>query len=303
MPPERIVGESIAALLEQIRRDLGPDAMILEVRKISTAAGPRYQALAVGAAGYFVSPPAATASVPSRAGEPGSRRHGGLLRTIRILQGGKKRPTSAEGLAERIALVGPTGAGKTTTLAKLAHHPRAFGGRSVGLLCLDTFRIGAVEQSHIYAQLSNLPLEVVYDPGELSPALHRLQDREVLLIDTAGRGPLARNDREATRGLLNLLNPTEVHLVLPAGIRPAFARQIVTEHRPLGITHLLPTKVDECPDDDWLFHLAARTGLPIRWVAGGHRVPDDLFDASAEGGWDRREHDPYAAFGVTRGTA
>jgi flagellar biosynthesis GTPase FlhF len=299
MQPERLIGTSIASVLEQARVSLGPDALILEVRKVSTPAGPRYLALAVRPGEGVESVADSPVPHPASDGtaERGSR---GLVRSIRILSRAKQEPG---GLAERIALVGPTGAGKTTTIAKLAHHQVAFGARRVGLLCLDTYRVGAIEQSRIHAKLAGLPIEVVYDPADLSPALHRLRDQEVLLIDTAGRGPLAQSDRYATRRLLDLLNPTEIHLVIPAGVRPSFGRRIVLEHRPLGVTHLLPTKMDECPDDDWVFRLAARESLPIRWVAGGHRVPDDLYDASVEGGWGPEGIGYRAAHGAARGTA
>src|SRR5262249_4279501 len=77
-----------------------------------------------------------------------------------------------------IALVGPTGAGKTTTMAKLANHSQAFGGRRVGILCLDTYRIAGVEQARQYAELSKLPFEVAWDTAGLARALRRLKDCE-----------------------------------------------------------------------------------------------------------------------------
>ncbi|MCC6650895.1 MAG: hypothetical protein IT348_07090, partial [Candidatus Eisenbacteria bacterium] len=90
-----------------------------------------------------------------------------------------------------VALVGPTGAGKTTTMAKLANHPQAFGGRRVGMLGLDTYRIGGVEQARQYAELSRLPFEVAWDSRDIERAMKRLKDCEVVLVDTPGRGPRA----------------------------------------------------------------------------------------------------------------
>ncbi len=175
-----------------------------------------------------------------------------------------------------IALVGPTGAGKTTTVAKLANHPQAFGGHAVGLLGLDTYRVGAIEQSRIYAELSRLPLEVVYEAGELPRAMRRLAGCDVVLVDTAGRGPRSRGDSAATRAMLSGLEPLEVHLTLPAGLQPRLARRVVDDYRGHGLTHLLPTKLDEFPEDTSFFELSAACGLPVRWLTDGQEVPADL---------------------------
>ena len=175
-----------------------------------------------------------------------------------------------------VALVGPTGAGKTTTIAKLATHPQAFGGRRVGMLCLDTYRIGGVEQSRQYAELARLPFEVVWEAKDIARAMRRLRECAVVLVDTPGRGPRAAGDlREMQERLLEIA-PHEVHLVLPAGLQRSLARGVVSAHLPLGVTHLLPTKLDEYPDERGLFELARQFALPMRWLADGQEVPRDL---------------------------
>jgi flagellar biosynthesis protein FlhF len=178
-----------------------------------------------------------------------------------------------------IALVGPTGAGKTTTIAKLANHPLAFAGQRVGLICLDTYRIGAVEQSKQYAELSKMPLEVVWDAGDVAHAMKRLRDCDVILVDTPGRGPRASADLRDTQARLLELTPDEVHMVLPAGLQPALARRVVSAHLALGVTHLLATKLDEFPDERGVFELAAQFALPMRWLTDGQEVPRDLQSA------------------------
>jgi flagellar biosynthesis protein FlhF len=175
-----------------------------------------------------------------------------------------------------VALVGPTGAGKTTTIAKLANHPQAFGGQRVGMLCLDTYRIGGVEQSRQYAELAKLPFEVVWEAKDIARAMRRMRDCAVVLVDTPGRGPRAAADLRETQERLLAIMPDEVHLVLPAGLQRSLARRVVSVHLPLGVTHLLATKLDEYPDERGLFELARQFGLPMRWITDGQEVPRDL---------------------------
>jgi flagellar biosynthesis protein FlhF len=175
-----------------------------------------------------------------------------------------------------LALVGPTGAGKTTTIAKLANHPDVFRGCAVGLICLDTYRVGGIEQARIYAEISGLPMEVAYESGEIEGVLRRLNDRAVLLVDTPGRGPRGKEDVASTIALIQRLRPSEVHLTIPAGLHPRQIQRQIAAYRPFGITHLLATKIDECPEDDGLFRIAKDQGLSVRWFTDGQEVPMDL---------------------------
>jgi flagellar biosynthesis protein FlhF len=148
-------------------------------------------------------------------------------------------------------------------------------------VCLDTYRVGAVEQSRIYAEIARLPLEVVYEAREMSAAMHRLRRCDIVLIDTAGRGPRATGDLEATRRQLEPAAPDEVHLVIPAGLHPSRARRVLADFQPRGVTHVLVTKLDEFPGDHGLFALAREFGFTTRWVTDGQDVPGDLRVADA----------------------
>ncbi len=185
----------------------------------------------------------------------------------------------AAGRPALFAFVGPTGAGKTTTIAKLANHAEVFGTRPVGLLSLDTYRIGAIEQTRIYGDLSKLPVEIVYETRQIAGALKRLRQCEVILIDTAGRGPRGHADAAETRAQLRELRPDEVHLALPSGLRESQARRVLEAHVPYGVTHLLASKHDEDPADTLAFDLATEYGVPMRWIADGQDVPADLRSA------------------------
>jgi flagellar biosynthesis protein FlhF len=264
VPPETFTGAELPALFAQARSSLGAEAVVLAVRRRGTLF--ELEAAAGGEA---------AARARSRAGAPRLAADGRAQSAMRPAW-----PSPATDGPAIIALVGPTGAGKTTTIAKLANHPAVFGGRAVGLLSLDTYRIGAVEQSRVYAELSGLPLEVVYEEAELGGALRRLRDRDVVLVDTPGRSPRRRQDLSALKAQLGVLSPVETHLALPAGLQAAHARELLAAHRGLGVTHLLATKLDECPGDGVLFELALEQGLPMRWVADGQEVPRDLEHAA-----------------------
>jgi flagellar biosynthesis protein FlhF len=247
MPLETLAGPEISALMAQAQQRLGPDAVILSVCR----AGRLFELVAAD---------------PETAAQH---------------ERGPAAAPAREGGSRIIALVGPTGAGKTTTIAKLANHPRVFGKQSVGLLCLDTYRIGGAEQLRIYAELSHLPIEVCYDEEDLAGALRRLEDCELILVDTAGRGPRGAADQAATRAQLARLRPDEVHLTLPAGLQPPLVEQLVREYQSRGVTHLLATKLDEYPEEQTTFQLAHAIGLPMRWVTNGQTVPDDIGPAPA----------------------
>ncbi len=214
---------------------------------------------------------APSARTPEIAPSPAPRARRGFAWPFRA-----ERARAASRRPRVIALVGPTGAGKTTTIAKLANHPQAFAERRVGWLCLDTYRIGGVEQARQYAELSKLPFEVAWDVKDVVRALHRLRACDVVLVDTAGRGPRAAADLRATQERLLAIAPDEVHLVIPAGQQRTLAHRTITAHLPLGVTHLLPTKLDEFPDERGLLELARQFALPMRWVADGQEVPRDL---------------------------
>lgn len=251
MTPETFTGPSVPALLARAQRRLGPDALVLGVHRLARG----YQLIACRQA---------DAPLPSPRPD----------RPLRPVGATGFRPgLGRDGQPFLLAVVGPTGAGKTTTIAKLATHPGVFGGRRVGLLGLDTYRIGAVEQLQSYAEIARLPCEVVYEGDDIPRALKRLRECRVILVDTPGRGPHRQDDSATVRHWLRQLDPAEVHLALPAGQLPAVGRRLLATFRRSGVTHVLATKVDECPEDTTPYDLAVEAGLAMRWQTDGQDVP------------------------------
>lgn len=175
-----------------------------------------------------------------------------------------------------VAFVGPTGAGKTTTLAKLAAHLAVNKQKAVSLLTADTYRIAAIDQIRAFADIVNIGLQVVFDPAEVAQALAGCANDDIVFVDTAGR---SRTNAEHMRELevfLAALKPDEIHLVLSASTKDSDLRQTVERFRGLGINRLLFTKVDETASLGNVFNTVTTCGIPVSYFATGQSIPDDI---------------------------
>ncbi len=158
-----------------------------------------------------------------------------------------------------VALVGPTGVGKTTTIAKLAAGFRLEQKRRVGLLTIDTFRIAAVQQLKAYAEIMDLPMKVVEQPEQMGHALESLGDVDLVLIDTAGRSPRSDVRIDQLVDLLKAAQPDETHLVLSATCSAAVVQTVLEGFAHARPTAAILTKLDE-------------TSQHRRRAVGDHRI-------------------------------
>ncbi len=189
-----------------------------------------------------------------------------------------RHDADGDGLPTRkiVAFVGPTGVGKTTAAAKLAASLVLQKKKKVVLLTTDTFRIGAVEQLKTYAGLIGVPFRVVSQASDLPHAFREYDQRDYILLDTAGRG---QRDLAAVQDLLQFLQSSqeiERHLVLSATTKPADMRDIVDRFGTCNPDRLLFTKLDETSTFGSIFNELVRTQKPVAYVADGQRVPEDL---------------------------
>jgi len=179
------------------------------------------------------------------------------------------------------ALIGPTGVGKTTTIAKLAAAYK-FRHMDVALVTLDSYRIAAVEQLRTYAEILEIPLTVVLTPAEFVEALRQYRSKDVVLVDTAGRSQRDRLKMDELRAFLDAGRPDEVHLVASATTTRRGLAEVVSRFVLLARDRLILTKVDEAATLGPVLDLLMPGGLALSYVTTGQRVPDDIEPAAPE---------------------
>lgn len=181
-----------------------------------------------------------------------------------------------------IACMGPTGAGKTTTLAKLAARARLDLGRSVGVISLDTFRVGAVEQWQRYAALMGIPFQAAADRASFRRALAEMS-ADIVLVDTAGRSAPTSSWvlPECLSGLPEDILKHAL-LVLPAWLRASDVTRILSLYEAPQPTEVVITKLDETIEAGGVMHAALPESIPIAYLCNGPRVPEDIREASVE---------------------
>ncbi len=175
-----------------------------------------------------------------------------------------------------VALVGPTGVGKTTTVAKLAANFKLAHGARVGLVTVDTYRIAAVEQLKTYAEIIDLPLSVVGDPSEMPRALDELGGVDLVFIDTAGRSPRDEVKIRELAEFLRQARPDEIHLVLSAVAGQRSLKAAVDRFAAVQVDRLILTKLDEADSLGGVLGLLVTSSRPVSYLTTGQAVPDDI---------------------------
>ena len=175
-----------------------------------------------------------------------------------------------------VALIGPTGVGKTTTIAKLAAKLKLDERRSVGLITIDTYRIAAVDQLRRYADIIKTPLKVVDNPEDLREAIASLSNCDFILIDTAGRSPKDMLKLNELKNFLEAACPDEVHLVLSTVVSRECAELAVERFADVRFDKLIFTKLDEARHVGTVFNVVRSVKKPLSYVTTGQDVPADI---------------------------
>lgn len=201
-----------------------------------------------------------------------------LMKIIKVTGGIRHEPERQK----IVALVGPTGVGKTTTVAKLASEQLLKHRRQVALITVDTFRIAAVEQLKVYAKIMGLPITVVQGKRELRQAIGRFSSADVIFVDTGGRSQ--RDDMQMAE-IFKLFGGEEhvdIHLTLSATTKDADLTEITRRFSEIPLAAMIFTKLDESTGYGSLFNHAIRFKLPIAYLTTGQKVPEDIEAATRE---------------------
>ncbi len=185
-----------------------------------------------------------------------------------------------KGLPKIITFIGPTGVGKTTTLAKIAAKCRLINKKKTALFTFDTYRIAAVEQLKIYGEILKTPVIVINKKSEFKEKLNTFKDYDYILVDTAGR---SQRDNFHIKKLKEYLNfPMDIHLVLSATTKEKDLDDIISRFSIIPYSSLLFTKLDESSTFGNIYNKAFETGKPLSYFTTGQRVPEDIEVASKD---------------------
>ncbi len=242
-------------------------AEVAELKKLLTTLAPATAAPAA-ALGAYRSPLVAGAIVrPQRSIGPAPA----------TVPAPRSTPLVRASTSSLVMLVGPTGAGKTTTIAKLAATAALVEGKRVRLVTLDNYRVGGVDQIRTFADLIGVPLVILDTPAELAELIATDEESfDLTLVDTAGTSPRDLKNINQLAGELPSLPGLEVHLCIPATAAAGQIDELAQRFAPVEPARLLFTKLDEVTNAPELARAPGRLGLPLTWVTTGQAVPEDL---------------------------
>lgn len=175
-----------------------------------------------------------------------------------------------------VLFLGPTGVGKTTTLAKLAADYALSNKKEVGLITADTYRIAAVDQLRTYAEIIGLPISVIYSVGEIKGAIEEYKDKDLILIDTAGTSYNNKSQFEELKELVEETTADEIFLVISATISMRNCKDIMNNYQFLKEYKLIFTKIDETSVNGIILNTRYSTGKNLSYITTGQSVPDDI---------------------------
>ncbi|HEY8500210.1 MAG TPA: flagellar biosynthesis protein FlhF [Clostridia bacterium] len=181
-----------------------------------------------------------------------------------------------------VMFLGPTGVGKTTTLAKIAADYSLNHEKKIGLITADTYRIAAVEQLKTYAEILNIPISVIYTPQEIKEAILNYSDKDLILVDTAGRSHKNAEQFSELKMLVASAQADEIFLVLSCNLGRTACKEIISHYGFLKNYKLLFTKLDEAPVPGIILNARYATGKRLSYTTAGQCVPDDIEVANVE---------------------
>ncbi|MDD2401306.1 MAG: flagellar biosynthesis protein FlhF [Clostridia bacterium] len=172
--------------------------------------------------------------------------------------------------------IGPTGVGKTTTIAKLAAIDAVIEKKKVAMITVDTYRIAAVEQLKTIGEIMNVPVKVIYTPENLKECLQKMLENDVIYIDTAGRSHKNTLQVNELKSYIDNANSDEIFLTLSSTIKYLDIKDILKTYKDLNISSLIFTKLDETSDYGSIYNVACDDRYSISYFTNGQNIPDDI---------------------------
>lgn len=202
------------------------------------------------------------------------------IRKVMLEYLGKSQPLSFIPQGKKVVIfLGPTGVGKTTTLAKLAALFSIQQKKKVGLITADTYRIAAIDQLKIYAEILGIPLSIAYNPREVQQALEFYNDKEIVLIDTAGKSLKDKEHEKEINELIHYSKADEIYLVINTNTSHKGCKSIIERYQFIEGYKFLFTKTDEAASLGIIMNCCFLTGKPLSYITIGQNVPDDIIIA------------------------
>ncbi|WP_058485172.1 flagellar biosynthesis protein FlhF [Defluviitalea phaphyphila] len=195
---------------------------------------------------------------------------------------GEPKPIQIDDTPKIVFFIGPTGVGKTTTIAKITAHFSLNMKKKVGLITADTYRIAAVEQLKTYAEILNVPVEVIYSSEELLETLKKMEEKDIILIDTAGRSHKNEKQFQELHDLLDKVDKKEVFLVLSATTKYRDMLKIISKYSSISDYNIIFTKIDETTALGSILNIKYVTNKNLSYMTFGQNVPDDIEVISPE---------------------
>ncbi|MFA8341687.1 MAG: flagellar biosynthesis protein FlhF [Rhodothermaceae bacterium] len=181
-----------------------------------------------------------------------------------------------------ISLVGPTGVGKTTCIAKLAVISKILHNLDIGLITIDTYRLGAIDQLKIFSEISNIDFLVAYDPDDLRKSVDKFKKKDIVFIDTVGRSQNNTALLQDIKKILSVVNIDETYLVLNSSTASRNLIDIASKFEVLNYDAFIFTKLDEAVSFGSIFNVVNAFNKPIKYLTNGQVIPDDIIAADSE---------------------
>ncbi|HVO73296.1 MAG TPA: hypothetical protein VMT35_04690, partial [Ignavibacteriaceae bacterium] len=184
--------------------------------------------------------------------------------------------------AKKVALVGPTGVGKTTCIAKLSVISKLIHNLEIGLISIDTYRLGAIDQLKIFSEISNIELKVAYEAKEMPDIINKFRKKDLIFIDTAGRSQNNVQQLYEAKEFLNAARVDETYLVVSSTSSTKVLLDVFKKYKVYNFNSVIYTKIDEAVTFGNILNAAVKKNVPVSFLSNGQVIPDDIIAADSE---------------------